>query len=43
MKTIKHIATRILKFPVEETGVAPLMLLLVTIVALALMMRFCYC
>ena len=44
MKTvIKNIATKVLRFPVEETGMLPLAYLVITIISLALLMRFCYC
>ncbi len=42
MKRLKYIATRILRFPVEETGVGPLVLLIIIIAIMAELMKLYY-
>lgn len=42
MKRFKNIVTRILRFPIEETGIGPLALLFITIVVLAEIMKKYY-
>lgn len=42
MKTIKNIATRILGFPVEETGFFPLLGFSVLVISLTIIMRLIY-